>query len=147
MSDPLDRAADAARAEPVESAHWDELSGTVMRRIRATVRPGRRVLVPLTDETLSLTYVNERVIVMALRGALGAVEGLAPADIGLDLVDDVCSRVTLQIVARYGADLHELGARTREVVGVVLRGLMLEHADEVDVHVTVVDVTPGDPAL
>ena len=45
--DPLERAVELARSEPVDPLDWEDVAGSVMRRVRATVRPGRRIGVPL----------------------------------------------------------------------------------------------------
>ena len=122
---PLDRAADLARREPVDPADWEQTAAGVMRRIRASIRPGRRLLVPLPDDRGSATFVNERVVVVLLRRALLAVDGAAPADIRLEVVDDRCTAVDAETLA----------------------GLLLGAADAVVVRVSVVDVTLDDPRL
>ena len=142
---PLDRAADLARREPVDPADWEQTAAGVMRRIRATVRPGRRVRVPLPDDQRSATFVNERVVVLLLRRALLAVDAAAPSDIRLDVEHDRCTAVTVELAARYGVDLQVLGERCRVVAAETLAGLLLGAADAVDVRVSVVDVTLDDP--
>ena len=144
---PLDRAADLARRQPVDPADWEQTAAGVMRRIRASIRPGRRLLVPLPDDRGSATFVNERVVVVLLRRALLAVDGAAPADIRLEVVDDRCTAVDVELAAAYGTDLQVLGARCRAVAAETLAGLLLGAADAVDVRVSVVDVTLDDPRL
>ncbi|QWZ07555.1 hypothetical protein KRR39_19310 [Nocardioides panacis] len=143
--DPLDRAAALAREEPTAAPDWEQTAGGVMRRIRGTVRPGRSVLVPLTDELGSTTHVNERVVLSALRAALSGVEGAAPSGLRLELDGDVCTAVEVEVVARYDLDLPALGDLCRAVTRSVLRGVLLDSADAVDVRVAVVDVTLEDP--
>jgi hypothetical protein len=142
---PLDRAADLARREPVDPAGWEQTAAGVMRRIRASVRPGRPVRVPLPDARGSATFVNERVVVLLLRRALLTVDGSAPSDIRLEVEDDRCTAVRVEVAARYGVDLQALGERCRAVVAETLAGLLLAAAAAVDVRVSVVDVTLDDP--
>jgi hypothetical protein len=90
------------------------------------------------------TYVSDRVVAV-LQGALGDLDGLAPSRIRVEVADDRCTVVEVELVARYRADLLLLGDRCREVVTGALRGLLLEAAAAVEVSVVVVDVTPDDP--
>lgn len=143
--DRLDRAAELAREEPMAAPDWEETAGRVMRRIRGSIRPGRSVLVPLTDERGSTTHVNERVVLGALRAALAGVEGVAPSGLRLELDGEVCTAVEVEVVARYDLDLPALGDRCRAVARGVLREVLLDSADVVDVRVAVVDVTLEDP--
>ena len=139
--DPLERAAELARSA-VDSPDWEDVAGSVMRRVRATVRPGRRIRVALLDEGGGTTYVSDRVVVSALRSALADLDGLAPSRIRVEVADDRCTAVAVELVARYGADLLLLGDRCQEVVAGVLRGLLV---DAVEVSVDVVDVSLDDP--
>ncbi len=143
--DPLERAVELARSKPVDPPGWEDVAGSVMRRVRATVRPGRRVQVALPDAGGGATYVSDRVVVSALRSALTDLDGLPPSGIRVEVADDRCTAVEVELVARYGTDLQLLGERCREIVTGVLRGLLLAAADAVEVSVVVVDVTLDDP--
>ena len=143
--DPLERAVELARSEPVDPPGWEDVAGSVMRSVRATVRPGRRIGVPLPDDGGGATYVSDRVVVSALRSALGDLDGLAPSRIRVEVADDRCTAVEVELAARYGTDLLLLGDRCQQIVTRVLRGLLLGAADAVEVSVVVVDVTLDDP--
>ena len=82
-----------------------------------------------------------------LRRALLAVDGAAPADIRLEVVDDRCTAAgRRRWRRRYGTDLQVLGdAVPRRWPRTTLAGLLLGAADAVDVRVSVVDVTLDDP--
>ena len=114
--DPLERAVELTRAEPVDPPGWEDVAGSVMRRVRATVRPGRRIQVALPDAGGGATYVSDRVLVAALRSALGDLDGLAPSRIRVEVADDRCTAVEVELVARYGTDLQLLGDRCHEIV-------------------------------
>lgn len=144
---PLARATRLARADTADGPDWQETAGGVMRRVRSTVRPGRPVRLPPTDDRGSVTRVNERVVVTALRRAVAALDGVAPVDVRLDLTAEVCTTVHVELAARYGEDLHVAGERCRRAVRTVLGELLLDAADGIDVPVGVVDVVPGDPEL
>lgn len=143
--DPLDAAAELARAAPDEPGDWEQTAGSVMRRVRATLRPGRPVPVPLSDERGSATYVDERVVVAALRRCLVPVDGVDTSAIRLLLDGGTCTGLDVEVVARYGLDLPALGETCRTGLHVVLRDLLLDGADAIDVRVTVVDVSLEDP--
>jgi hypothetical protein len=144
---PLDRATELARREQVDTADWEQTAAGVMRRIRASIRPGRPLRATLPDDRGSATFVNERVVVALVRQALLGVDGAALADVRVEVAGDRCAAVRLELVARYGADLQLLGERCRAVASEVLAGVRLADPDEgaVDVHVSVVDVTLHDP--
>jgi hypothetical protein len=101
--------------------------------------------VALADAGGGATYVSDRVVVAALRSALGDLDGLAPSRIRVEVADDRCTADEVELVARYGTDLQLLGDRCHEIVTGVLRGLLLAAADAVEVSVVVVDVTLDDP--
>ena len=108
--DPLERAAELARSEPVDSPDWEDVAGSVMRRVRGTVRPGRRGPGAAAGRPRGgTTYVSDRVVVSALRSALADLDGLAPSRIRVDVADDRCTAVEVELVARYGTDLPLLG--------------------------------------
>ena len=144
---PLDRAADLARREPVDPADWEQTAAGVMRRIRASIRPGRRLLVPLPDDRGSATFVNERVVVVLLRRALLTVDGSAPSRTS-------GSRWSTTAAPRWTSSWRRATAPTCRCWVPVPRGgrgdarrLLLGAADAVDVRVSVVDVTLDDPRL
>jgi hypothetical protein len=142
---PLDRAAELARREPVDSGRWEETAAGVMARIRSTLRTGRPLRVPLPDDRGAATYVSERVVVAVLRQALSTDEDLAPSAVRLEVDGDRLAAVHVDLVGRYGADLQVLAGRCRALVGEALAGLLLGAADAVEVTMSVVDVTLDDP--
>ncbi len=72
-----------------------------------------------------------------------------PVDIAFDLDENNdCHGADVDLIGAYGTDLQQLGEHTREVTATVLSDLLGHPAPTIepdDVHVTVTDITPGDP--
>jgi len=63
--------------------------------------------------------------------------------------NNACQGADVDLIGAYGTDLQQLGEYTREVTATVLSDLLGHHPaptiEPDDVHVTVTDITPGDP--
>ena len=142
----LTRAAGLARAKRPDG--WPEVSGRVRGRLRSTVVPAQEFTAHVEGGSRgSSVGVTSRVLLPTLRRRLGSDQRAVE---GLDLVADGprLAGVRVQLVCRYGADLHHEGADVRRLVGeVVGQVLGTDPAFEArrDVGVHVVDVVEGDP--
>lgn len=148
---PLERAADAARAEQPED--WQTVSAAVKRRVRATVLPARQIAVVGADGSTaqdglgSRTYVSSRVVRARLRDALRVGPDMAAERIDLTIDDDdLLVRLAVDVVCSYGTDLPDTADRVRELVDAVVVELLGE-GTRPPVDVAVTDVIPGDVRL
>lgn len=151
--DALERATEAMRADEETATGWAEVSRSVVARVRDVVRPAASVLVfaadgrDVHDDHGSRVRISERVLVPALRSVVDTPTR-AVDRIELDVVDDRCAGVRLDLVCSYGEDLADEGRSARAAVEAVLHDLVgpdpaFDAAQ--DVQVTVVDVVDGDP--
>jgi hypothetical protein len=116
----LERAAELVRNQPPDTQDWETTSRAIMRSVRASVRPGRQLLLPLTDDRGSATYVNERVLRRALQGAFSRRADCALSDAVLDIDDSHLTRVAVEVVGRYDTDLLRLAEECRALVRATL---------------------------
>lgn len=146
---PLERAADAARAE--EPDDWPSVAESVKEKVRATVTPSRPVVVVGVDGSTdqdahgSRTYVASRVLRGALREALRTRPDLTAERIDLTIDDeDRLAEVAVDIVCAYGTVLPAAADEARAAVESVAADLLGAGTRPV-VDVTVSDVVVGDP--
>ena len=142
----LARAGRLARAQRPDG--WTEVSGRVRGRLRSTMVPAQEFSAYVEAGSRgSSVGVTSRVLLPTLRRRLGSDQRAVEE---IDLVADGrrLAGVRVQLVCRYGADLHHEGADVRRLVGeVVGEALGTDPAFEAgrDVGVHVVDVVDGDP--
>jgi uncharacterized alkaline shock family protein YloU len=150
--DPLERATQALRDEPEPQPDWPQVSNRIKGRVRSLVRPAPALLTvgadgdPSRDEVGSRTWVSGRVLVSMVRERIRQ-EGAVPRDVDLDVVDDRCRSVRVDLVCSYGTDLVALGEQVRADVHELLLDLLgpdPERDDVEAVQVSVVDVVVGD---
>ena len=135
---PLDRATRAMRDRSAPSG-WIELSGSIREAVTSSVRRG--VDLPADPGVAggdSTIMVADRVLRLALRDAVnGSARSLAGARV--QLVDGRLSRLGLELVCPYGADLQTEAASARLLAREVL-ATTLGSAGSVAIDVTVVDI-------
>ena len=150
--DPLDRALQAARAE--EPDGWNDLSRSIMSRVRSVVTPSYPVLAYSDrgdvshDDAGSRTRVSSRILNRTLRNLLQQPT-VAPVAIDLDVVDERLQGVSLSLVCSYGVDLVALGESVRGEVLAELVEVLGPDPDftAADIHVHITDVVVGTPNL
>ena len=120
-TDPLDRAVSAARDEPTPET-WEQVSSSVMGRVRSLVRPSEPLLVHTAtgtteqDDAGSETVVQSRVLVTALRRLFATHPTLALADVRLEVEERRLLDVELDVVSAYGVSLPEVAEQARAEV-------------------------------
>ncbi len=151
-NDALTRATRALAHEPLLG--WTQLSTAIMRRVRATARPGETILAfaadggPSHDEHGSRLYIAERVLVAALRRATTTATA-APERIDIVMDDDRCAAVLIHLVGSWDTDLQDAAEQAHRLALVAVHEVL--GADpgfvaERDLHVTITDVDdPGPP--
>lgn len=150
--DPLDRALEAARAE--EPDGWNDLSQSIMSRVRSVVTPSYPVLAYSNrgevnhDDAGSRTRVSSRIINRSLRTLLQQPT-VAPVGIDLEVADERLEGVSLSLVCSYGVDLVALGDAVRAEVLAELVAVLGPDPDftVANIHVHIKDVVVGDPNL
>lgn len=127
--DPLDRAIEAVRGEPTPDT-WEEISTSVMGRVRTLVRPSQPLLVHTGDGSTvqdadgSETVLQSRVVVSALRRLFGTSPTVDLADVRLRVEDRHLEEIEVDLVCAYGTPLHPLAEEVRRQVLDVLRELV-----------------------
>ena len=150
--DALARATRALRNAPEPG--WTQIADSVIGAVRATSRrthPIRATTAPTenADRGHDTLHITDQVLRTYLNQALTDTSMSTPADIAFDLDENNdCHGADIDLVGAYGTDLQQLGEHTRRLTATVLHDL-LGHPppimDPDDVHVTVTDITPGDP--
>ncbi|GAA4672001.1 hypothetical protein [Nocardioides nanhaiensis] len=155
-TDPLERARDLVRDHEPPPAAWEELSQSVMTKVREAVRPSYPIRAfteatrtPAEGSGEDRTYVSSRVVLTALRRLLQGSPTHAPTDIKVDVDDERLLEVRIGLACAYGVDLPALAARVRGEVVALLEELLGPEAAGGPgvVTIEVVDVVPGDPNL
>jgi len=151
-TDPLERARDLVRDHEPPPAAWEELSTSVMTKVREAVRPSYPILAFLEEAPgadADRTYVSSRVVQTALRRLLQGAPTHTPTDIKVEVDDERLLGVRVALVCAYGVDLPALAARVRGEVVVLLEELLGAAAAGGPgiVTIEIVDVVPGDPNL
>lgn len=146
-TDPLERARDLVRDTEPPSEAWEELSSSVMTKVREMVRPSYPILVSVDGE--DRTYVSSRVVLTALRRMLQGQPTHAPTDLTVDVDDERLLGVHIGLAGSYGVDLVALADRVRGQVAAVLVELLDLPEDGAAglVDITIEDVVEGDPNL
>lgn len=127
-NDPLERAIEAARDEPLTG--WEDFSASVMGRVRTIVRPSEPLLVhtPLGttehDDAGSETVLQSRVLVTALRRLFGTSPALDLADVRLEIEDRHLREIEVDLVCAYGVPLRPLAEDVRREVLDLLQQLV-----------------------
>ena len=155
-TDPLERARDLVRDTEPPSEAWEELSTSIMTKVREMVRPSYPIRAfagdpgdPGDPGDEDRTYVSSRVVVTTLRRSLQGSTSYAPTDIKVDVDDERLLGVRLGLACSYGLDLVALGERVREqAAGLVVDLLGLDAATAAGlVEVVIEDVVEGDPNI
>lgn len=146
-TDPLERARDLVRDTEPPSESWEELSSSIMTKVREMVRPSYPILVSVDAE--DRTYVSSRVVLTTLRRMLQGQPTHAPTDIAVDVDDERLLGVRIGLAGSYGVDLVALADRVRGQVAAVLVELLGLPEDGAAglVDITIEDVVEGDPNL
>lgn len=146
----LSRAADQLHAQ--SSRRWVEVAGDVLSQVVSASRRSLPVLVQVLEDGATVC-LSEQVVVTRLRAALDAsLTQAATARIHLDVAPDQRLRqVTVELLARYGAELIPLADEARGVVrgqlAVWMAGDPMAGVLVLPAHVHVGDVVNGDPHL
>ena len=128
-TDPLDRAVSAARDEPTAET-WEQVSTSVMGKVRSLVRPSEPLLVHTAtgatehDDAGSETVVQSRVLVTALRRIFAAHPTLALSDVRLEVEERRLVEVELDVVSAYGVSIPEVADQARQDVVETVRQLL-----------------------
>lgn len=161
-TDPLERARDLVRDHEPAPAAWEELSQSVMTKVREAVRPSYPILAFTEAGTARTgatgtdadgegdrTYVSSRIVVTALRRLLQGAPTHAPTEIKVEVDDARLLEVRIGLACSYGVDLPALAAQVRGDVVLLLEELLGPEAAGGPGRVTIeiVDVVPGDPNL
>lgn len=133
---------------------WTQIRDSVIGAVRATPRrtqPIRATTAPSenADRGRDTLHITDQVLRAYLNRALTDTSMSTPADIAFALDENNhCHGADIDLVGAYGTDLQELGQHTRQVTAITLDELLGRSEstmDPDDVHVTVTDITPGDP--
>ena len=150
--DALNRATRELRDAPQPG--WTQIRDSVIGAVRATSRrtqPIRATSAPTenADRGYDSLHITDQVLRTYLNRALTDTTMSTPVDIAFDLDENNdCHGADVDLIGAYGTDLQQLGEHTREVTATVLSDLLGHPAPTIepdDVHVTVTDITPGDP--
>lgn len=150
LGERLAGAARALAAQPEQG--WAGVSTGVVAAVRSASRRSWPVDADVSDLVVPAppgrVQVGDRVLRVQLGRAVGAARGCGVADVALRLDGQRLVGVDLDVVARYGQELHALAAGVRATVLVELGTLLGPDARVTavdDVVVRIGDVSPGDP--
>jgi len=134
-ADALTRATRALREAPEPG--WGDVADRLRTRLRTLSRPGR----PLTvrEDEAGVVQVDTRVVVDAVRRAVGALPGTRPVAVVVAAEGTRAVSARVDVAIRFGTDAHASADAVRERTREVLR-TVLGVAHPVDV--TVADVVP-----
>lgn len=146
-TDPLDRAVSAARDEPTPET-WEQVSSSVMGRVRNLVRASEPLLVHTAagatehDDAGSETVLQSRVLVTALRRLFAAHPTLALSDVRLEVEERRLVEVELDVVSAYGVSIPDVAEQARQEVVATVRQLLGPDPDftAASIAISVVDV-------
>lgn len=134
------------------SRRWVEVAGDVLSQVMGASRRSLPVLVQVLENGATVC-LSEQVVVTRLREALDAsLTEAATARIHLDVAPDQRLRqVTIELLARYGAELIPLADEARGVIraqlSVWMAGNPMAGVVVLPAHVHFGDVVEGDPHL
>ncbi len=151
--DALNRATRELRDAPQPG--WTQIRDSVIGAVRATsrrtqpIRASTDVSAEGAGRGRDTLHITDQVLRTYLNRALTDTSMAAPADIAFDLDENNdCHGADVDLVGAYDTDLQQLGHHTRQVTATVLGDLLGHPAPTMkpdDVHVTVTDITHGDP--
>ena len=141
-ADALSRATRALRDAP--ETGWGDIADRLRTRLRTLSRPGR----PLTvrEDEAGVVQVDTRVVVDAVRRAVGALPGTRPLAVVVVVEGTRARSVRVDVAIRFGADAHASADAVRERVREVLRAVLgVAHPVDVTVADVIPDVIPDAP--
>lgn len=133
---------------------WTQIRDSVIGAVRVTSRRTQPIRATTaasekTDRGRDTLHITDQVLRAYLNRALTDTSVSTPADIAFALDENNdCHGADIDLVGAYGTDLQQLGQHTRQVTATIL-GELLGRSESTlepdDIHVTVTDITPGDP--